>query len=191
MMWKQRVVNSLRYSMASLLIAACCSSPALAVDGLTITGGDWEDRDDRYGYRIAPRWNWSNVLYTSKNFSIKGYWEASVGHWQASNLQPGENDSLWILAASPMIQFHFSQWHSLIPFFELGIGASAMTKDSLGSQDLGSKYHFEDKFGFGLSSATARKFEVSYRYFHYSNASISTPNDGLDFHTLNFSFFFK
>lgn len=185
------LANKCKLSLSCLIAASCCSMPAQAVDGLTFSGGEWDGRDDRYGYRIAPRWDWSKALYEASHFDIKGYWEASLAYWKADNVRNRENDELWVAAASPMIQFQFNQWESLTPFAEIGIGVAAMTDDKLGNRNLGSHYHFEDKLGFGITSKTKHKFEIAYRYFHYSNAKLSSPNEGLDFHTINFSVFFK
>ncbi|HIZ51571.1 MAG TPA: acyloxyacyl hydrolase, partial [Candidatus Pseudomonas excrementavium] len=64
------------------------------------------------------------------------------------------------------------------PFLEGGIGASDFTETDLGDQDMVSKFQFEDRLGAGLKFASGS--EVGVRYFHYSNAGIKQPNDGID-----------
>ncbi|MNN91814.1 Lipid A deacylase PagL precursor [compost metagenome] len=50
---------------------------------------------------------------------------------------------------------------------------------------LGSAFQFEDRFGAGLRFAGGH--EVGIRATHYSNAGISSPNDGVESYALHYT----
>ena len=159
------------------------------IDGLTVSGGTWDNK--RNGYRLASVWLWDQSLYANEIVDLRGLWEASLGYWRAQKIKSGENKEVWILGASPVFQLRYAgDIFGMVPYLEAGIGAAAMSEDSLGDRELGSTWHFEDRIGFGFSKPGKRTLEIAYRYFHYSNAGIERPNDGLDMHTLNVTLFF-
>jgi lipid A 3-O-deacylase len=63
-------------------------------------------------------------------------------------------------------------------FLEGGIGATLISKNELGPRNLSTGFQFGDHIGLGYRLSPSSL--VGWRYSHYSNASIKTPNQGLD-----------
>ena len=53
---------------------------------------------------------------------------------------------------------------------------------------LGGKFRFGDLIGFGGLLGAKDRFEVGYGFQHLSNAGISDPNDGINFHQIRLGY---
>ncbi len=168
------------------------AASVLYMDGTTFTAGYWGDSTNRHGLRIAGRWDWNVVWLPKSPITLTGYWEGGFGYWRANATKPNHSDHLFITSASPILQL----WAGSVDlkrnafFFELGIGPSYFSDDTLGNKDFGGLWHFEDKFGAGVNIAGDRPLQMIYRYYHYSNAGVIGPNQGLDLHTIGLVWFF-
>jgi lipid A 3-O-deacylase len=162
------------------------------MDGSTFTAGYWGDSTNRHGLRVAGRWDWDVVWLKGFPTELTGYWEGGFGYWRANTRTDDENNHLFITSGSPILQI----WVGPVDlkknaiFFELGIGPAYFSADSLGRKDFGSQWHFEDKFGAGINIATENPLQMIFRYYHYSNAGIILPNEGLDLYTIGVVWFF-
>ncbi len=103
---------------------------------------------------------------------LSGYYEASAGCWT------GQDDTIYNVAFSPVIVYYFGDptW-ILKPYIEAGIGVSAISDTDLDSRNFSTIFQFEDRIGMGVQF---EHLDMSVRYMHYSNGSISQPNDGID-----------
>lgn len=175
-----------------LLLTHTVNASVLYMDGMTFTAGYWGDSTNRHGLRAAGRWDWDVVWLKTFPIELTGYWEGGFGYWMANTSEKNENDHLFITSASPILQI----WVGSVDlkrnalFFELGIGPSYFSNNKLGQKDFGGLWHFEDKFGAGVNFATTKPLQLIYRYYHYSNAGVIGPNQGLDLHTLGVVWFF-
>lgn len=156
----------------SCALSALCSIPAAhALDGLTLQIG--ESSENTTTYRIGAQFEFGRTLWQSQSggAQLDGYWDAGVTRWSSLDATS--------LTLTPMFRLSFGASDGgVTPFLEAGIGASYFTETDLGDQDMGSKFQFEDRLGAGLMFAGGS--EVGVRYFHYSNAGIKQPNDGID-----------
>lgn len=187
-----------QFFLIALLFISSIPAPVMAndhflqIDGITFTGGLWGDSTNRRGWRIAPRWDWNVNWLENFPITVTGYWEAGVGNWSAFHHHDGGNDNLWIISASEVFQFWVGPTDKTrnALFFEFGIGPAYLSETELGKRDFGNHWAFEDKFGAGVNFGTERPVQLIYRYYHYSNAGFSMPNNGLDIHSLAFVLFF-
>ncbi|MNN96193.1 Lipid A deacylase PagL precursor [compost metagenome] len=62
---------------------------------------------------------------------------------------------------------------------------AAFASTEVENNDLGSAFQFEDRFGVGLRFAGGH--EVGVRATHYSNAGLTTPNDGVESYALHYT----
>ncbi|MFA5677404.1 MAG: acyloxyacyl hydrolase [Pseudomonas sp.] len=150
----------------------CCTMPAAhALDGITVQIG--ESSENTTTYRIGAQFEFGRTLWQSDGggAQLDGYWDAGVTRWSSLDATS--------LTLTPMFRLSFGASDGgVTPFVEAGIGASYFTETDLGDQDLGGKFQFEDRIGAGLRFNTGS--EVGVRYYHYSNAGIKQPNDGID-----------
>jgi lipid A 3-O-deacylase len=138
-------------------------------DAVTLSTGGSEDFDTpvRIGLRgdIDTRWFESGTGYLS------AYYELALNHFSDSDR------AATAISFSPVLVYRFTTAGNLEPFVELGIGVSYFDERLVGLRDLGSKFQFEDRVGFGFRSGN---HDWTLRYMHYSNAGIEEPNDGID-----------
>lgn len=164
----------------------------MSMSGITFTWGYWDEDTNRYGSRIAPRWDWDVVWLSGHPVELTGYWEAGVGLWHNSKTKSGENTFLYAISASPVLQVWPGKFNldRAAVFFEIGVGPAYLTRTSLGDADLGSHWHFQDIFGVGINFDTEQHVQLIYRYYHYSNAGFKHPNRGLDIHSFGVALLF-
>ena len=128
--------------------------------------------DDISIYRLGVRKDVDYKAFENPTGWLSGYFEASLGYWSK------RDDQVYVGAISPVFVYYFGEptW-TVQPYIEAGIGVSCISETKIDSRDLASAFQFEDRVGFGVK---IKYVDVSVRYMHYSNASISDPNDGMD-----------
>lgn len=158
--------------LGSMLSVMAFSSSAWALDGLTFEVGNTNESTD--AYRIAAQFDFASPLWRSDGGAVAlgGYWDAGFTHWSAL-----DTDSI---SLTPMFRLDFGPDNGgVTPFLEAGIGAAVFTETNLDDRrDIGSNFQFEDRIGAGLRFASGS--EVGLRYYHYSNAGIEQPNQGIN-----------
>lgn len=161
---------------AALVLSCAMSSVLLmpaahALDGITVQIG--ESSESTTTYRLGAQFEFGRTLWQSDSGGVRldGYWDAGVTRWSSLDATS--------LSLTPMFRLSFGTSDGgITPFVEGGIGASYFTEIDLDDQDLGSKFQFEDRLGVGLRFNNGS--EVGARYYHYSNAGIKKPNNGID-----------
>ena len=68
------------------------------------------------------------------------------------------------------------------PYGELGLGAALFSRTELGAREFSTAFQFSRHAGLGIEFGG--RFTAGWRYSHYSNANIKTPNNGIDLHHL-------
>lgn len=122
---------------------------------------------------LEPLWsrdlgNWKAVLLP----------ELELTHVRYTGSQPGP-DSLNEAGAKAMVRLARGGGE-LRPYAELGLGASYLTRDRLGTRDFSTHFQFSEHLGLGAEFG--KGWFAGWRYSHYSNAGIKEPNDGIDLH---------
>ena len=136
---------------------------------------------------IAPWWSLEN------RYHWHGYWEASGARWRtAQGNVPNSRVEASIFTSGPQIRLQRSSpdRYGNIPYIELGVGASWLSKEIIGSRRMGMHFQFEDRAGAGLLWGPHQKYETSIRAFHYSNASLAANNSGMNVLVLSFGKWF-
>ncbi|VVN73130.1 acyloxyacyl hydrolase [Pseudomonas fluorescens] len=130
-------------------------------------------------YRLGMQLDWDkNWLQTSVG-RLTGYWDAAYTYWDGD--QTSSNHSL---SFSPVFVYEFAG-ETVKPYIELGVGVAVFASTELESNNLGSAFQFEDRFGVGLRFAGGH--EIGVRATHYSNAGIASPNDGIESYALHYT----
>ena len=158
-------------ALSCALCAVLAASAAHALDGLTLQIGD--SSENTTTWRIGAQFEYGRTLWQSQSGGVKldGYWDAGVTRWSGLDATS--------VSLTPMFRLNFgANSGGVTPFIEGGIGASYFTETKLDDQNLGSKFQFEDRIGAGLKFPTGS--EVGIRAFHYSNAGLKNPNEGIN-----------
>jgi lipid A 3-O-deacylase len=110
---------------------------------------------------------------------LTGYWSGVYTYWDGD-----EASSNHSLSFSPVLVYEFSG-QTVKPYVELGVGVAVFASTEVENNQLGSAFQFEDRFGFGLRFAGGH--EVGIRATHYSNAGLSSPNNGVESYALHYT----
>ncbi len=163
----------------ALLLALGAAAPALAVDGAALALGSGDESNVA---RAELRWDWGADWLASPHWALGGYWTVGLGYWDADN-EPGSED---IVEAGVTPVFRLSrETGGVSPFAELSVGVHVLSRSFLNDdRRFGTAFTFGDTVALGLAFGPRRAYELSYRFTHYSNASIKQPNDGINFHKL-------
>lgn len=110
--------------------------------------------------------------------------EVVVGWW--SDGEYGR--SVWEVGVTPVFAAHRAVPAGQIGI-NLGIGAHLLSAVRFEDRHLGSAFQFGDHVGVEWRSPNG-SWTLAYRYQHLSNASIQSPNDGVEFHLLRLDWSF-
>lgn len=100
-------------------------------------------------------------------------------------------DRAWAMSLTPMARYLFESSERWVPYVEAGFG---LAWTDIGEPDLGGDQQFSTLAGAGVywfvRSDIAYTFQ--YRFVHYSNAGLRTPNQGVNVHAglVGVSYFF-
>jgi len=85
-------------------------------------------------------------------------------------------DNVTVYTTRPVFNF----WQKGNHYYEFGAGGSYFKHKDIGTIQLSTNLQFSLIAGVGFYVGSSRNNRVSFRYNHYSNASIKLPNVGLD-----------
>jgi len=131
-----------------------------------------EKNDDIDIYRLSLKKNFGRTFLVNPSGWLSGYFEGSINYWHHTD------DDIYALALSPVFVYYFgSDTDSAVPYIEGGIGVAIISDTEIGGVDMTTTFQFEDRIGAGIRTD---KLDFNFRYMHYSNGSMSQPNDGID-----------
>lgn len=110
----------------------------------------------------------------------RGGWRASVGpELEVSRFGASSPDRGSVEEAGAVVLFRLQRGKGMgSPYAELGLGAALFSGDRLAGRNLSTHFQFAELIGVGVQFASG--WSVGWRYAHYSNAGIRSPNDGID-----------
>lgn len=132
--------------------------------------------DEIVMYRVAWRKPWTRRWLVSDTGELTGFHTVSMNHWQ------GHNDSIDVIAYSPVFVYHFR--HAPVNYVKIGVGVAWLSDTMIQSRKLGSYFQFEDQLGVGWQWNV---HNLGLVYMHYSNAGFSHPNQGIDMIVLSYA----
>lgn len=171
--------------MKKLMTLAACAAVSLVqlntAQAADVTVAIGQSGDSTMVYRLGLRSDFEKSWFQSDVGRLTGYWDAGYTYWQGDDTASNHSLSL-----APVLVYEFAG-ETVRPYLEAGIGIAAFENTELENNDLGSSFQFEDRIGAGLRFAGQ---EVGIRAFHYSNAGLKKPNDGVEAYTLHYSMSF-
>ena len=161
-------------TLLTLAATALTAAPASAANisaAVGVTG------QGEMTWRASLVHDWDKQWWQGERGYLTGYWDTAYTYWEGGDEASGAHS----LSFSPVLvyQFHGQRFR---PFVEFGIGVSLFSSTDVGERDMGSAFQFEDRLGAGVVLPSGSR--VGVRAFHYSNAGIKNPNDGIESYSL-------
>ena len=133
-------------------------------------------------FKLGLQKEFTSNIYENEIGYLNGFYDLSLNRWNYTDSE------VYAVAFSPVFEYSFKTNSSdFIPFINIGIGATYINKKSIDDRNFSTHFQFEDRIGMGIKSS---KYKLSFNYFHYSNASIKKPNDGIDMMLINYIYTF-
>ena len=165
------------FCLAALAAAALGQSFTAQAAGLEFAVG--HTSESTMTYRLGLKSDWDKSWLQSDVGRLTGYWDGAYTYWEGDKSSASNSLSL-----SPVLVYEFAGG-SVKPYLEAGIGVALFSHTEVEGNRLGSAFQFEDRLGFGLRFAGGH--EVGIRATHYSNAGISSRNDGVESYALHYT----
>jgi hypothetical protein len=163
---------------------AMASVSSLAVDGIAVEVGRGDGADMA---RIGAQWDWSKRWLQTTDWHVGGYWDLTVGQWHR-NSAPGQNEDITEFGLTPVLRFQRNDLKGA--YAEGGVGAHLLSHTSLGDHGFSTAFQFGNHLGVGYRFGAKSAYDVSYRFQHLSNASIKSPNRGINFNQIRLQYHF-
>ena len=167
----KKIVLAFLLLSLELLSANSIEKKSGYVDAITLSLG--ESRDGIKIYRLGLRKDFNSSWLESKVGYLSGYYELSLNYWKGKSSNHKDN---YGIALSPVFNYYFNMGE-IKPYLEAGIGVSAYKNKWIDDRNLSTNFLFEDRLGVG---ARVGNLDFSFRFMHYSNASVKAPNMGID-----------
>jgi lipid A 3-O-deacylase len=155
--------------MTKFLAAAVFSLSATAVhavDSLSVERGNGTRGID-LSWRLGAQWQRHLRWLPSEHWSF--FWDASLGEWQSGA------GSVSDLGLTPTFRYNLEGRL----YLDGAIGVHWLSDTKVGPQvDLSTRFQFGDHLGMGWRF---KKYDLSVRLQHLSNAGIENPNPGVNF----------
>ena len=116
---------------------------------------------------------------------LSGFWDAYVSRWSYDGVG---RDHLWLLGLTPTLRWTPDEGRSPW-FFQAGIGVTV--SDHLYrsvDKQFSTAFNFASHLGVGLRFGQERRQEVMLRVQHLSNASIKSPNPGINYVQMRYGY---
>lgn len=183
------IERTLWLSIAMLLGLAMAAQPTRAatfIDGSTLAVA--HGQSDTTIYRLGVRKDWASQWQAPGGLQTRGYWEARLGYWDGERRR-GSHNSLWELSLTPVLRLAPSSTREggVSPYLEGGVGLHLLSHTSIANRQFSTAFQFGSLIGTGLRFGTRGRYQLGYRFQHISNASIKTPNSGMNLHEISFS----
>lgn len=166
--------------LALLGFAGALSSgflPAHAVDAFGIQAGYGDDSTGLL--RVDANWKWGKKWPVGADWLLTGYWEASLGHWEGKGKGA---KTIAEMALTPVLRLRPAGRESGL-YAEAGVGVHLLSAKRINrDREFGSHFSFGTHAGLGVLFGDKGQYDLGYRFQHISNAGVSTPNDGINFH---------
>ncbi len=152
----------------------CLCSAAMAGSlGYRVSAGYGQSCDNIDIYRLGVHKKFSTQWFETAAGHLSGYVELSYNLWEKSG------EKTHGAAFSPVFVYYFNTGlgKKITPYVEGGIGAAYIDDYKIAGRNLSTNFQFENRINLGF---VINHIDIKLGYMHYSNASVKSPNDGID-----------
>ena len=174
----KKIIISLLFITCSLFASEL--KDAKFIDSVSLGFG--QNKLDHSVFKLGVQKEFTSNIYETESGYLSGFYDLSLIQWNY------DESKIYGLSISPVFEYYFkTKIQGIVPFINFGIGASFISKRSVDNKKFSTHFQFEDRIGMGVLT---KKYKLSVNYFHYSNADIKKPNDGMDIILLNYVYKF-
>ncbi len=175
-----------KLSMLTTFLACCICLPAYAVDGIALSGGNGPDA---HKAGVSLQWDWKQRWFAEGDWFLGGYWELNGSYWKGDG--PAPETDIYGIGFTPVFRFERNAIGGMAPYLEAGVGVNQFSTTKIhGDKSMGTTFEFGDHIGIGLRFGENLKYDIGYRYQHYSNAGMSKDNGGVNFNEVRLRYSF-
>ena len=160
-------------------LAALAWGQVSAVQAMDLSVAIGQTGDSTMTYRLGTQFDFNQSWFASDVGRLTGYWDGAYTYWDGKKSSSSNS-----LSFSPVFVYEFAG-ETVKPYIEAGIGMALFSKTEVEEQKLGTAFQFEDRIGVGLRFNGGH--EVGIRATHYSNAGLSSTNDGVESYALHYT----
>ena len=171
------------------LILTFITSSSQAYDALFLELGVVEGDADVEKLGFQARFAFPYSWFDGQKWHLESFLEAGVSYWDGEVGTSGHKD-LFDFSLTPVLRLQRDQAAGIWPFAEVGFGIHVHTQEGIGDENFDIPFAFGTHLGVGLRMGIKRSYELLYRFRHLSNADIGDDNPGINFHTLQFGYYF-
>lgn len=169
----------MKHFLGLAVLAASVLGYSFTVQAAGIEFGVGHTSESSMTYRLGLKSNWDKSWLQSDVGRLTGYWDGAYTYWDGDTASSSNS-----LSFSPVFVYEFAG-EKVKPYVEAGIGVAVFSSTKVEDSKLGTAFQFEDRIGLGLRFAGGH--EVGIRATHYSNAGISSTNDGIESYALHYT----
>lgn len=150
-----------------------CSPVMAGSPGYGVSAGYGQSCDNIDIYRLGVQKKFAAQWLETAAGHLSGYFELSYNLWEKSG------EKTHGAAISPVFVYYFNtgSGKKITPYVEGGIGAAYIDDYKIAGRNLSTNFQFENRASLGVM---INHIDIKLGYMHYSNASITSPNDGID-----------
>jgi lipid A 3-O-deacylase len=179
-----RVIHRLSPVAATFAMAAAMALSASTAQASVLSGGGIGlhlGQGDHY-QRLELAWEspslWDHA-FTGNNSRLDLVGELGVAYWKGTG---GHSPNAWQLSAIPFLRWTY---HNRF-YVEGGIGPTVFSRTTVAGETISTAFQFGDQIGIG--AYLSNNSRLGFRFSHFSNASIKTPNPGLNVFQLLYTY---
>lgn len=166
-----------------------CLLPTLAWGSVGIGGSIGAGTREIKAWRINIQRTWSERVLTKNQRRIFGYGELAFTRLNNNTVYDYPTNHN-VEAYSASVAMRFSGKFVVPVFLDVALGVAYFSKQSIATRNLGTNFLFEDRLGVGITLGKRQKFELGYRFIHYSNAYLAQKNQGLNLQFFSVGYWF-
>ncbi|WP_428026209.1 acyloxyacyl hydrolase [Arcobacter sp.] len=131
--------------------------------------------------RVSVQKNLKKEIFLSDYLKLKGYFDLALNRFDFNE------KNIYELSLTPVFKYDLNLSNNFTPYIFGGIGVGYLSSTKADGKVYSTHFQFEDRLGIGIKKD---KIDFQLGFYHISNASIQTPNDGIDMVLLNFMYSF-
>lgn len=153
---------------AACVVAVLPVHRAHALDAVAAEAG--YGNDSTRLLRLALVDAWRKQWPVGESWRLGGYWEVDAGVWDNPERSVAE------VGVTPVFRLERGDF-----YLEGAIGFHLVEKEVSATRKFSTTFQFGDHLGAGFYFGPGRRYDLGIRVQHLSNASIDTPNPGINF----------
>ncbi len=129
--------------------------------------------------RIALYWD-STEGRALGNWKALPYWGLAAGHWHSAGDTRASDLNDFGVRLGARLQSRTARVHDLRLYVDASTGVHYLTETGIHDRDFSIHMQFGTALGLGVVFGRGDRFDLGWRFMHFSNAEIKEPNDGMN-----------